>query len=74
MVLPALELGIESNLVTPDAAGVIHEASRGRLRDVDRLATACLKLAVRKKARVVERDIAARVVRDDGPDELDHLG
>jgi type II secretory pathway predicted ATPase ExeA len=65
--------GAERDLVAPDAAGVIHEASRGRLRDIDRIGTACLKLAARKKARVVERDIVARVVRDDGSDELHHL-
>ena len=57
--------------MAPDAAGVIHEASRGRLRDIDRLATACLKLAARKKTRLVERDSAARIVRDDGPHDLD---
>ena len=37
----------------------------------DRIATACLKIAAKRKARVVERDVAARIARDDGPEPAD---
>lgn len=66
----ARRAGAERDLFSQDASAVIHEAARGRLRDVDRLATSALKSAARKKARVVERDIAVRVARDESDDEL----
>jgi hypothetical protein len=40
---------------------LVHEASQGALREVDRVATACLKLAARRKLRVIDRDVVARV-------------
>ena len=47
---------------------MIHEAALGSLRDIDRLATAALREAARRKRKLVERDAVARVVavtRDD---------
>lgn len=66
----ARRAGAERELFSPEAAAVIHEAARGRLRDIDRIATSALKAAARKKSRVVERDIAARVARDEDDGDL----
>jgi hypothetical protein len=41
---------------------MIHEAATGGMRDVDRLATAAMREAARKKRRLVERDAVARVI------------
>jgi type II secretory pathway predicted ATPase ExeA len=41
---------------------MIHEAALGRLRDIDRLATATLKAAARRKRKLVGRDLAAEVI------------
>jgi hypothetical protein len=46
----------------------MHEASRGHLRDLDRIATDCLKLAQKKRVRIVDRDIVARVQQTDSDD------
>jgi type II secretory pathway predicted ATPase ExeA len=52
-------------LFSQDAVALLHEAAAGSLRDVDRLATAALRLAARRKRKVVERDVVARVVQAD---------
>ena len=41
---------------------MLHEAASGALRDLDRLATASLREAARRKKKLVERDILARVL------------
>lgn len=61
----------DRDLFSTDAAAMLHEASAGRLRDLDRLATASLKIGARKKARVVDRDLVARVVGEDEDDTDD---
>lgn len=61
----------DRDLFSTDAAAMLHEASDGRLRDLDRLATEALKLGARKKARVVDRDLVAHVVIDDAADDYD---
>jgi general secretion pathway protein A len=47
---------------------MLHEAASGTMREVDRLATAGLREAARKKRKLVERDVIARVV-DSVPEE-----
>ena len=62
------KVGYDRGLFTSDAAAMIHEAALGSLRDIDRLATAALREAARRKRKLVERDAVARVVavtRDD---------
>jgi len=54
--------GCERELFATDAAAMLHEAAAGALRDVDRLATAALREAARKKRKLVERDVVSRVV------------
>jgi general secretion pathway protein A len=58
--------GCERDVFSSDAIAFIHEASRGHLRDLDRIATDCLKLAHRKKLRIVDRDVVARVQQQAG--------
>ena len=46
----------------PTPLAMLHEAAAGCLRDIDRLATAALREAARRKKKLVERDILARVI------------
>lgn len=59
----------ERDVFSSDAISLMHEASRGQLRDLDRIATDCLKLAHRKRMRIVDKDIVVRVQQDDADDE-----
>jgi type II secretory pathway predicted ATPase ExeA len=54
--------GCERELFASDATAMIHEAAIGGMRDVDRLATAALREAARKKRKLVERDTVTRVI------------
>jgi type II secretory pathway predicted ATPase ExeA len=56
--------GVDRDLFADDAVVLLHEASSGTLRDLDRLASTCLRHAARKKRKVIDRDIAARVVKN----------
>jgi type II secretory pathway predicted ATPase ExeA len=57
--------GCERELFSSDAVAMLHEATLGALRDIDRLATAALRETARKKRKLVERDVIARVVEAD---------
>lgn len=54
--------GCQRELFASDAAALLHEAASGALRDIDRLATSALREATRRKKKLVERDILARVL------------
>jgi hypothetical protein len=41
---------------------MLHEAASGALRDLDRLATAALREAAKRKKKLVERDTLASVL------------
>ncbi len=56
------KVGCDRDLFTSDATAMIHEAALGSLRDIDRVATAALREAARRKRKLVERDAVARVV------------
>jgi type II secretory pathway predicted ATPase ExeA len=58
-------VGVEREVFTADAVAMLHEAASGGMRDLDRLATACLREAARKKKRLVERDLLPRVIDRD---------
>ena len=60
--------GCDREVFSSDAISLMHEASRGHLRDLDRIATDCLKLAQKKRVRIVDRDIVARVQQADSDD------
>ena len=48
---------------------MLHEAANGSLREVDRLATTALREAARRKKKLIEREVLARVVdADSGPE------
>ena len=61
-------VGGSKELFSNDALALLHEAAAGSLRDIDRLATAALRLAARRKRKAVDRDVLARVVQSDGGD------
>ena len=41
----------------------------GALRDLDRIATACLRAAARKKRKAVDRDVVSRVLKTLAPED-----
>jgi histone H3/H4 len=62
--------GCERDVFSSDALAYLHEASHGHLRDLDRIANACLKLGQRKRVKVVDRELVVRAqaVSDAGDD------
>jgi len=54
--------GCDREVFASDAIAMLHEAASGALRDVDRLATSALREAARKKKKLIERDVLARVL------------
>lgn len=55
--------GCDRDLFTSDAIAIMHEAATGSMRDVDRIATSALRLAARRKKKLVERDLVSEIVR-----------
>ena len=45
-----------------DAIAMLHESAGSCLREIDRVATACLKMASRRKKKLVDRSIVASLV------------
>jgi general secretion pathway protein A len=58
--------GCDRDIFTDEALAVLHEVVGSSLRDIDRLATAALRLATRRKKKLVERDTMAHVT-DENP-------
>ena len=56
--------GADHELFSSDALAMLHEATAGRLRDIDRVATWALKAAARKKLRLVDRELVELVLED----------
>jgi type II secretory pathway predicted ATPase ExeA len=54
--------GCDREVFASDAVALLHEATAGALRDLDRLATAALREATRRKKRLVERDLVVRLL------------
>jgi general secretion pathway protein A len=63
--------GTERDIFSSDAIAMLHEASGGQLRELDRLATACLKLGAKRKLRVLDRDLVARAKREHDDEQVD---
>jgi type II secretory pathway predicted ATPase ExeA len=61
-----VRVGGSKELFSPDAVALLHEAAGGGLRDVDRVATLALRMAARRKRKLVERDVVARVLQAEG--------
>lgn len=54
--------GCAQEIFATDGVALLHEATLGSLRDLDRLATAALRETAKKKRRLVERDVVSRVI------------
>jgi type II secretory pathway predicted ATPase ExeA len=54
--------GCERDLFPREAVGLIHEASGGAHREIDRLASIALRDAARKKRKLVERDLVQAIL------------
>jgi general secretion pathway protein A len=59
-------VGGPKDLFANDAIAVLHEATGGALRDIDRIASAALRLAARRKRKTIERELIARVLQSEG--------
>jgi general secretion pathway protein A len=57
--------GCTREVFASDAAVLLHEATLGAMRDLDRVAAAVLRETARKKKKLVERDVMARVIEAD---------
>jgi len=53
--------GADRPLFPDDALSALHELSQGALREIDRLATAALREAARRKKKLVDREIILHV-------------
>jgi len=53
-------VGCERALFPDDALAALHDLSQGALREIDRLATAALRDAARRKKKLVDRDLVVR--------------
>lgn len=53
--------GTDRAIFPDDALSTLHELSQGALREIDRLATAALREAARRKKKLVDRDLVIRV-------------
>ena len=58
-------VGSKTSPFAGDAVALLHEATGGQLRDVDRIATACLRVASAQKVKRVDREILQDVVDRD---------
>ena len=62
------KVGCHREIFTVEAIAMIHEASLGSLREIDRIATAALRESARRKRKLVERESLARVITADRDD------
>jgi general secretion pathway protein A len=60
--------GVDREIFGSDAIVLLHEATAGAMRDLDRLAAAALRDTARKKRKLVECDVVARVIEADARD------
>lgn len=57
--------GKGTQIFSSDAYTLIHEATQGRLRDIDRIATSALKRAARRKLKTVDRELLGHALEAD---------
>lgn len=58
-------VGCKSPLFASDAVSLLHEATKGQLRDLDRIATACLRTAATRNLKRVDCELLQGVVDAD---------
>ncbi len=56
-------VGGSKELFSNDALAMLHEATAGSLRDIDRIATSALRAAARRKRKSVEREVLGRILQ-----------
>ena len=56
-------VGATKDIFSVDALTMLHEAAGSSLRDTDRMATAALRTAARRKKKIVERDLLSRILQ-----------
>jgi type II secretory pathway predicted ATPase ExeA len=61
--------GCDRELFSLDAVTLLHDHAGGALRDIDRLATAALREAARKKRKTVDADAVQRLIDADGKED-----
>ncbi len=61
-------VGATKDIFSADALAILHEAAGSSLRDTDRLATAALRAAARKKKKLVARDVFTRILQAEAED------
>lgn len=61
-------VGASKDIFSVDALAMLHEAAGSSLRDTDRLATAALRAATRRKKKLVERDVLTRLLQAEQED------
>jgi general secretion pathway protein A len=61
-------VGVEREVFSSDAVVLLHEATAGAMRELDRLCAAALRETARKKRKLVERDVVSRVIEADTRD------
>ena len=57
--------GCTREIFASDATVLLHEATVGAMRDLDRVAAAALRESARKKRKLVERDVVTHVIEAD---------
>ena len=57
--------GAKTTVFASDALALLHEATAGQLRDIDRIATSCLRSASRRKLKHVDRELLQDVIEVD---------
>lgn len=58
-------VGATKDIFSADALAILHEAAGSSLRDTDRMATAALRTAARRKKKLVERDVLSRILQSE---------
>ncbi len=56
------QAGCERELFPSDSVALLHEATLGAMREIDRLAAGALREAARRKKRLVEREVVSRLI------------
>ena len=59
------QVGADKMLLSSDALTILHEATAGQLRDIDRVATNALRQAARRKLTIVDRELIEHVLDSD---------
>jgi type II secretory pathway predicted ATPase ExeA len=54
-------VGGRASILTSDAMAMLHEATDGRLRDIDRIAAEALRRAARRKLKAIDRQLIEEV-------------